>query len=605
MNEYRIGGKIFLKVGGKFVPKFQGGANMTDLSNQFGILKNNYQTAVPIDDAQRTWSADDARKYMGASEGSTQPAKEKESVSTYGTYLDAGATMLNSLARKPQPGTSGRGTAISKSYGDNTINNIGAGIVGTAAMLDPTGTSKLIDSAMKIGRAAKNVINPGDEYGVSRSNVAEIAGNVLDPIGRMQQTFTIGKKHGFGNAVLDSLTFGVHGNNLMKKDVKEGLARDKYDDMTMRQGMNQGSYRNDSVYAQEGRELRSMKATNQQPNVEIEDGEIVLANPKNIKIHGGGNTSLESKYAAMFHGDKHGEDKDKDGMEGIPLTADGGYVASDYLGVNGKRAGKGNPSVAQEMKPYVKYLHNAEKNESDVYRNNPVAIAEINRQLEIIKNKAEEGKVLEGLSKVLKDKNRSVDAVMQYVAENINNQSTQQPQTEMYQTPISRFGGRYMQQGGMAQPEQNMSAESFDQLIQQTPTMENQGQAPAGQPGAAPEGAALSAEAQQILAQLPPDIQQQIMQMPPEQQEGAIMEYAQQLGIAPQQAGVNGAPESQGASAGAAPAPEMGMEQGQPMMRFGGQIYRKGSPIKYRNGGNIVTGIIEDINVTNKTFRVR
>ena len=250
------------------------------------------------------------------------------------------------------------------------------------------------------------------------------------------------------------------------------------------------------------------------------------------------------------------------------------------------------------MKPYVKYLHNAEKYESDVYKNNPVAIAEINRQLEMIKNKAEEGKVLEGLGKVLKDKNRSVDAVMQYISENIsNNQTTQQPQTQMYQTPVSRFGGRYMQQGGMAQPEQNMSAESFDQLIQQTPTMENQGQPAQG--GAT----SLSAEAQQILAKLPPDIQQQIMQMPPEQQEGAIMEYAQQLGIAPDQSGVNMAPDA--AAQAEAPAPEMGMQQGQPVMRIGGNLYRQGSTIKYRNGGNIVSGVIENIDIVNKTFKVR
>lgn len=601
--EYNIGGKIFLKKGGKYVPKMlTGGDEMlaNRSSSGLGILDNN------TDAGMGDWQNE-----------ATSGKSTKNSPSVYGMGLDFAATTLNSLARKPQPGTSARASAMSKSYtDDNTINSFGSGLIGTAAMLDPTGTMKVVDSAMKLGRGAKNLINPGDEYGISKNAGAEVVGNIIDPLGRLQQSANIGKKHGFGEALKDFATFGVSGNNLMKKDVYNAMARDKEDDMRMRQGMNQGAYRNDSVYAKLGARIKPKYNNENEPNVEIESGEIVLGNPTQIGIRGNTSTSLESKYGAMFHGDKHGTDSDGDGMEGIPLNSGEAYVASDYLGVNGKRSGSNNKSVASEMKPYLKFLNGGETNPTDPYRNNPVAIAETNRQLGLIKKEAERNKFIEELNKKTKSKDRNLTDILSFITENapiedmnpeeqlqveqvhnqLNNQNQQQ---EMNYNNMMKMGGYYMQQGGMTEPEQNPSQDRMSQLIAETPAIQ-QGQ-----------GGQLSPEAQQILQQLPPEVQQQIMALPPDQQEAAIMQAAQSMGGGqPQGPETQASPEQMAAAEemamGATPemgaVPEVGMEGGQPMMKCGGRMYRKGDYIRFQRGGRIQEGYIYNINPSTGGF---
>lgn len=592
--EYNIGGKIFLKKGGRYVPKMTDGGTErlgNYYSGAYGSLNPNVDNS----------SAD------------SQSAPQKNVNTNWTMALDMGATGLNSLARKPNPGTSARASAMGQSYtAGKGIESAGAGLMGIAAMADPTGTMKIADSVMKLGRAASNVINPGDEYGVSKKNSAEIAGNILDPLGRVQQTFNIGKKHGFGEAVKDFATFGVSGNNLMKKDVNRMEDKDENEDMRMRQGMNQGTYRNDSVYAKFGAVIKP-KYNSKEPNVEIEDGEVVLGNPTQIGMKGNASTSLESKYGALYHGDKHGVDSDNDGLEGIPLTSGEAYVGSEHLGLNGKKSGPGNKSVANEMKPYLKFLHGGETNPRDPYKNNPVAIAETNRQLGLLKNEAEKGKFMEEISKQLKNKDRSVKDLLSFISENapmedlnaeeqaqigditnqLNNQSQQQNQQPMYnQQPAFSMGGRYMQQGGMAQPEMNPSEDRMNELVQSTPDMN-------------PTQGGLSPEAQQMLQQLPPEVQQQIMALPPEQQEAAIMQAAQGM-AQPQQ----GAPQQGGMDPAMMEAPvdpagaEMAMEAGQPVMKCGGRMYRNGDYIRMKMGGGIREGRLNNMNYNTGAFNL-
>lgn len=589
--EYNINGKIFLKKGGRYVPKMTDGGtetNNTYYTNTYGNINPNkpvYEVEPEVVKPKRDWTM----------------------------ALNMGATGLNSLSRKPQPGTSARASAMGQSYTKGQgIESAGAGLMGVAALADPTGTMKIADSAMKLGRAASNVINPGDEYGVSKSNAAEVAGNVLDPFGRMQQTFNIAKKKGLMEGIKDFYSFGVSGNNLMKQDVQKAENKDENEDMRMRQGMNQGAYRNDSVYAKMGAKIKPFY-TNNEPNVEIEDGEIVLGNPTKIGIIGDATTSLESKYGAMFHGDKHGVDSDKDGLEGIPLTSGEAYVASEHLGLNGKKSGNGNKSVANEMKPYLKFLNGGETHPMDPYKNNPVAIAETNRQLGLLKNEAEKGKFLEGINKELKNKDRSVKDILTYISQNapmedltpeeqgqvseITNQlnNSQNQQQQMYNQPAYRFGGHYMQQGGMAQPEMNPSQDRMGELVQQTPTLDpTQG----GQ-------VQLSPEAQQMLQQLPPEVQQQIMALPVEQQEAAIMQAMQGAeGAAPQQ-GAPMDPAMQDPNMVDPAAAEMGMEQGQPVMKCGGRMYRNGDYIRMQMGGNVRAGRLNGMNPMTGAFNLQ
>jgi hypothetical protein len=599
--EYNINGKIFLKKGGKYIPKMvDGGKEMSTnyYTNTYGNLNPNkpqYESDYEVnpDSPKRNWSM----------------------------IADLGAVGLNSLARKPNPGLSPRANAMSQSYNKGQeIETAGAGLMGIAAMADPTGTSKAIDSVMKVGRAAKNVINPGDEYGVSKSNIAEVTGNVLDPLGRIQQSFNIGRKNGIMAGIKDWATFGVAGNKMMKDDVQKMENKDESEDMKMRQGMNQGVYRNDSVYAKMGAKIKPFY-TNKEPNVEIEDGEVVLGNPTQIGITGNARTSLESKYGAMFHGDKHGVDSDGDGLEGIPLTSGEAYVASEHLGLNGKKSGPGNKSVANEMKPYLKFLNGGETNPMDPYKNNPIAIAETNRQLGLLKNEAEKGKFLEGIGKELKNKNRSVKDILSYISQNapmedltseeqgqvseITNQlnNNQNQNQQMYNQPTYRYGGHYMQQGGMAQPETNPSQDRMSELVQQTPTLDpTQG----GQ-------VQLSPEAQQMLQQLPPEVQQQIMALPVEQQEAAIMQAMQSAeGAAPQEGAptdpsmdpsMQGAPQDPNMVDPAAA--EMGMEQGQPVMKCGGRMYRNGDYVRMQMGGQVRAGRLAGMNPSTGAFNLQ
>jgi hypothetical protein len=586
--EYNINGKIFLKKGGRYVPKMVDGGNE---------MKNTYYA--------NTYGNLNPNKPAEPSDYDVNPDKPKRD---WSMIADLGAVGLNSLARKPNPGTSARANAMSQDYTRGRgIESAGAGLMGIAAMADPTGTSKIVDSAMKVGRAAKNVINPGDEYGVSRNNIAEVAGNMLDPLGRMQQSFNIGKKNGIMAGIKDWATFGISGNKMMKDDVQKMENKDENEDMRMRQGMNQGTYRNDSVYAKMGAKIKPYN-TNKEPNVEIEDGEVVLGNPTKIGIIGDARTSLESKYGAMFHGDKHGVDSDKDGLEGIPLTSGEAYVASEHLGLNGKKSGPGNKSVANEMKPYLKFLNGGETNPMDPYKNNPVAIAETNRQLGLLKNEAEKGKFLEGISKELKNKDRSVKDILSYISQNapmedltpeeqgqvseITNQlSNNQNQNQMtYNQPAYRYGGHYMQQGGMAQPEMNPSQDRMNELVQETPSLDpTQG----GQ-------VQLSPEAQQMLQQLPPEVQQQIMALPVEQQEAAIMQAMQGAeGAAPQE----GAPMDPNMVDPAAA--EMGMEQGQPVMKCGGRMYRNGDYVRMQMGGQVRSGRLNGMNPMTGAFNLQ
>lgn len=613
--EYNIGGKIFLKQGGKYVPKFTDGGTEMKANAYSGLYKD-----------------PNAPAYTPPKDNTTDPKPPKKD---WSMWADIGATALNSLARTPNPGTSARALAMGKSYTQGKgIETAGAGAMGIAAMADPTGTLKAVDSVMKVGRALGNVIDPGDEYGVSKSNAAKVTSSFLDPLGRLQQSFNIGKKKGWGEGIKDFYTMGVSGNNLMKNDVRRMENRDELDDMRMRQGMNKGTYRNDSVYAKDGAHIKPFNFTGE-PNVEIEAGEIVLGDPRRIGMRGDTSTSLESKYGAMFHGDKHGTDSDGDGLEGIPLTSGEAYVASEHLGLNGKKSGPGNKSVASEMKPYLKYLHGGETNPTDPYKNNPVGIAETNRQLGLLKNEAEKGKFLEGMQKELRNKDRNVKDVLSYISQNApmedldsdeqaqvseltNQLSNNQNQQPMYynqpQQPMYRHGGHYFQQGGMAQPEADPSADRMTELVQETPSMDpTQGGA-----------TQLSPEAQQMLQQLPPDVQQQIMSLPPDQQEAAIMEAMQAQGQAPQggapQEGMpadpNAAPMDPAAmgmdpaamAGGEAPVDpamaEMGMEGGQPVMKCGGRMYRNGDYIRMKMGGNVRAGRLNSMNAMTGAFNL-
>lgn len=150
-------------------------------------------------------------------------------------------------------------------------------------------------------------------------------------------------------------------------------------------------------------------------DVEIEGGEAVFSqngNADQASLYGGASASDSSSLGFMAEGAKHGQ-KNNAGSEGIPMEvgdSDGMYVGSKELGVDGRKASSKNPSVADRMKPYLKYAEKYE-NSKDKYSNNTNAMETVKKELEQIRIESEMGKAMTELEKLLK--NRNSDNVME------------------------------------------------------------------------------------------------------------------------------------------------------------------------------------------------
>jgi len=244
-----------------------------------------------------------------------------------------------------------------------------------------------------------------DKYGVASSEAQEVIGNLISPSEKLKESINIGKKYGAGEGFLNYLTFGASGYRKRRETLDRANKMQEYDD-NRRSMFNRdytGQIRNDTIYAKKGSLIKPKYNKNAKPNAEIEDGEIVYdpnGNIPKVTLNSkNASTSSDSKYAAKFHGDKHGTDSDKDGNEGIVGSfPEGSYVFSEFLGMNGKKVkkrkkgGKNNKSVAATAKPYIDLLSKAEKNSSDKFFDNPIVKEEALNNLDKIMNEAEMGK---------------------------------------------------------------------------------------------------------------------------------------------------------------------------------------------------------------------
>lgn len=507
-------------------------------------------------------------------------------ISTVGNLGATGLGMIGDMVnpRKQDYNPSAGVTNIMAGYGNDGLESGVGTLLNTASSLDPTGTSAAISAALNIGKGLGNILRREDEHGIANNEgvlgkLMTSYGNALDPIGNIQRSINVGKKHGFKEGLKNFVTLGNSGTDLMEEDLKRAETRDANKRSNETLGLNVGNYRNDSIYAKKGVNLQSVPtSTNKKYNVEIEDGEILLGNPGTTKKSPGSTTSLGSKFAVKFHGDKHGEDTDGDGLEGIPLNTDNGYIASNYLGLDGKpvkkqKGGKSGKTVADEMTPLVEYLHKAEQNSQDGYISNPVAIKEVLRQLEGMKSTAEVNKARQEIAKLLKDTNIPFEEVLMSLQELMPVEDLNQEESEAYNQVLSKFAEaegqqqqmaqqnqpspeemlmmmnqqaeqlpqapmakkglnmykRYQQGGPMPEqggPEQNMSHEHMMQLMQQAQQQVN----PQQQEGMMVPGLEdLDPQVQEMFAQLPPEVQEEISQLPPEQMEIAIINAIKQL----------------------------------------------------------------------------
>jgi hypothetical protein len=447
-----------------------------------------------------------------------------------------------------------------------------------------------------INALRKGIGAVGDTIGGAiGGDAGTVISTTLNPIRRLSDTANILLKGdgSFGDrakrAAENFLTFGVS-EERREDEIEKQLQKRSDEIKAMNAGTNKGNFANYSVYAKKGKNILNEPYKNvKQPNVEIEHGEIYLGNPGSVTKYGKAGTSLDSKYAAKFEGDWHGEDTDKDGMEGIPLNAPEGYIASNFLGLDGKPvkgqkdSKKTGKTVADEMTPLIEFLHKAEQNPKDLYKNNPAVIKQVLNQLEKMKNTAEQNKFREELVKMLRDKQGfNLEDVFEFIKQNApmedmtpeqqeslnqlmagNQQQMpqeggqelspeliqqmmaeqgQQPQQAKYGKSMNNYYKRY-QQGGKPSPEQIMEMMAQQQgqqgAPQQNPTLAkssnrmedllNKAKAMTNQQQLTPSVDQMDDQVKEMFNALPDEVKEQIVELPSDQQEIAIINAYQQI----------------------------------------------------------------------------
>ena len=503
------------------------------------------------------------------------PSKLESFMTNYGKPISAALpALLSAIPQKDNTITDPFVASRMPTKNTEIESGISSGLDVASQFFGPMG------QAVNLGRKAIGAI--GDTVGGAiGGDAGTVVSNIFDPIGRIGETLQVMKDRGIREGVENFLTFGISEDRRRNK-IQQELTKRSDEIKAMNAGTNKGNVYTHGIYAKKGKNILTEPSKNiKKPNVEIEHDEIYLGNPGNVTKYDDATTSLTSKYATKFHGDWHGEDTDKDGMEGIPLNAPDGYIASNYLGLDGrpvkgqKDSKKTGKTVADEMTPLIKFLHDAEQNPKDLYKNNPAAIKQVLKQLEKMKNTAEKNKFREELIKMLRDKQGfDFESILAFIQENApvedmtpeeqqalqqiigggQEQMPQQGEQELspemiqqmmaaqgQQTPQAKYGKsmnnyykRY-QQGGMT-PEQMMQMQQQAQP-QEQPNKSSERMAmlldkarmATGQGPMNPSVDQMGDQVKEMFDALPDDVKQQIMDLPADQQEIAIINTYNQL----------------------------------------------------------------------------
>lgn len=526
---YRIGGMSYYLKGGKFIPMAQDGQNLYDtvgsVSGQAANTSKNY-----LEDA---WGTAQQNAGGDQSNGGMGMGQWGKLAGTAGNFLSSAGNAMEQNQGPIDPYVN-QSTSNLRDHGAQDA--VGTGMAALGAIPNPI--TQAISGFYQLGTGIRKVISPEDQYGVPKNFVAASG---ISPSYALQKSINIGKgydrkgrdlKDRSGKGFASFISHGITGQKEMNKMRDSAINRSRVEEAGRRRGLNKGNEPgNFSVYAKHGSHLTlnpfySQQGKNQ-PNVEIEDGEYFLGNPGEVTKFGKNvRTSDRSQFGAKFHGDKHGRDSDGDGMEGIPLKAPEGYVFSDYLSSNGKKVNKGKKgrkkqdggmTVAEEVAPSMKHMSMADENSQDRYTNNPEGLANDQRNVEQIKNKAEQGKFMEDLAKQLKSKDRNFDEILNFIQESAPTEDMDQDQLTKLNGIVKKLGGKY-QEGGMMPGQEQPQEQQGNPSNEHAMALQQQASMDAG----------MDPQVAQMFQQLPPEVQQQIMQMPVDQREIAIMNYFQQ-----------------------------------------------------------------------------
>lgn len=161
-----------------------------------------------------------------------------------------------------------------------------------------------------------------------------------------------------------------------------------------------------------GRWREYQEGGNIEPTAEIEGDEFVF-NPEGIdeqtfKMKDNTGTKFKSPFGFMVKGKPHSDDP---ASSGIKVSANDGYIASKFLGINGKKASIKNPSVSKLMinnggkALSTGFLRNSDKFGVNAW--NPGAVSHHLEQMTKVRDSAEMGKMFSELENLSKDKNLS------------------------------------------------------------------------------------------------------------------------------------------------------------------------------------------------------
>jgi hypothetical protein len=350
---YFRNGKAYYKSGGKFypLPKAQNAIGIGDLAGQELSSQDNLTTINSLPPVESTslqlsnpnvYQPNLSAYQMQANDIAKKTSQKATNKAKFDKNLLSNLNTISAVSSFiPEQQSNDSAFVQSKMYDPNkgqTASNIKTG-VSALTSLDPTGTAQLAFGAQQaVGNVMKNIgagigSLVGGEAG---QKTTKVIGNIFNPLDRAGEVFETFKEHGAGEAFKDIVSFGATAVDRENKQ-KEYISNYEQEQKARNAGTNVGTYRNDGVYSQKGKNIKTQPYKNiRKPNVEIEHGEIFLGNPGNVTKYGNATTSLDSKYATKFDGDWHGEDTDKDGMEGIPLNAPEGYIASNFLGLDGR-----------------------------------------------------------------------------------------------------------------------------------------------------------------------------------------------------------------------------------------------------------------------------
>lgn len=264
----------------------------------------------------------------------------------------------------------------------------------------------VIGAVVNTGRGVSDMIaGENKETGIANPVRRSIAG-FLSPSSNTEEAIKTGVEFGAGYGLLQGLFHVPVGDVLRQQKKDKADAELKWDEnrKAMFNSENTGIKRNDTIYAQSGAYLN--KSNNADWNAEVEGGEILMGDTDNMTIDSNASSSMKSSKAVKVNGKSHAEG-------GILTDAPSGtYVFSDHLTIDGNKAKKGEKTVAKLATPHAKALAKMEKNPNDRYLNNPMAKQHHENQLELLAQKAEQGKQNKMFSDAIKAaKNGSINGL--------------------------------------------------------------------------------------------------------------------------------------------------------------------------------------------------